>query len=94
MEQISTHTTSDCPRRHSQSQFVTVHDGLAAAGAAHFVGERFGKLVEALYSNQSQCHIDTEVTYEDGRTGRLSADVRIVDAEVYTSQAATRDAVA
>jgi long-chain acyl-CoA synthetase len=59
-----------------------------------FVGERFGKLVEALYSNQSQCHIDTEVTYEDGRTGRLSADVRIVDAEVYTSPAATRDAAA
>jgi len=50
-----------------------------------FVGERFDKLVEALYSDQTQCHIETEVTFEDGRTGKLSADVRIVDAEVYST---------
>ena len=34
-----------------------------------FVGERFSKLVEALYSGAEQCHIETEVTFEDGRTG-------------------------
>jgi long-chain acyl-CoA synthetase len=59
-----------------------------------FVGERFDKLVEALYSNQDQCHIETEVTFEDGRTGRLAADVRICDAEVYPLASQARDAAA
>jgi len=59
-----------------------------------FVGERYDKLVEALYSGQDQCHIETEVTFEDGRRGKLSADVRIVDAEVYPSPAETRGAAA
>ena len=57
-----------------------------------FVGERFSKLVEALYSGAEQCHIETEVTFEDGRTGKLAANVRIVDAETYP--AASRDVAA
>ena len=57
-----------------------------------FVGERFDKLVEALYSGAEQCHIETEVTFEDGRTGKLAADVRIVDAEFYPT--ANRDVAA
>jgi long-chain acyl-CoA synthetase len=57
-----------------------------------FVGERFSKLVEALYSGAEQCHIETEVTFEDGRTGKLAANVRIVDAEIYP--AASRDVAA
>jgi long-chain acyl-CoA synthetase len=59
-----------------------------------FVGKRFDKLVQALYSGQQQCHIETDVTFEDGRTGRLSADVRIVDAEIYPAASASRDAAA
>ena len=50
-----------------------------------FVGERFDVLVEALYSDQPQCHIETEVTFEDGRTGLLSADVGICNAEVFSA---------
>ena len=57
-----------------------------------FVGERFSKLVEALYSGAEQCHIETEVTFEDGRTGKLAANVRIVDAETYP--AASREVAA
>jgi len=63
-------------------------------GRRSFVGERFDKLVQALYSDQSQCHIETEVTFEDGRTGKLSADVQIINAEVYNTPAATGDAAA
>jgi long-chain acyl-CoA synthetase len=59
-----------------------------------FVGERFDKLVEALYSGQQHCHIETEVSFEDGRTGLLAADVRICDAEVFAGPAPARDVAA
>jgi long-chain acyl-CoA synthetase len=59
-----------------------------------FVGERFDKLVNALYSGQSECHIETEVTFEDGRSDKLSADVRILEAEIFPAANATRDAAA
>ena len=59
-----------------------------------FVGERFDKLVEALYSDQQQCHIETEVTFEDGRTGLLAADVRICNAEVVTPPTQPRNVAA
>ncbi|MCP4301217.1 MAG: long-chain fatty acid--CoA ligase [Gammaproteobacteria bacterium] len=59
-----------------------------------FVGERFDKLVNALYSEQQQCHIETEVTFEDGRTGKLAADVRICDAQVFETPGKPRNAAA
>jgi len=59
-----------------------------------FVGERFDKLVDALYSDQQQCHIETEVTFEDGRTGKLAADVRICNAEVFATSDPSRTAAA
>ena len=58
------------------------------------VGDRYDKLVNALYSGQDECHIETEVTFEDGRTGMLSADVRICDAEVYPAGAGTEEVAA
>jgi long-chain acyl-CoA synthetase len=59
-----------------------------------FVGERFDVLVEALYSDQPQCHIETEVTFEDGRTGLLAADVGIFNAEVFSASSPARGASA
>ena len=59
-----------------------------------FVGERFDVLVEALYSDQPQCHIETEVTFEDGRTGLLAADVGIFNAEVFSASSPARGAAA
>jgi len=57
-----------------------------------FVGDRYNVLVDALYSGQEECHIETQVTFEDGRTGNLAADVRICDAEVYPVKSLSRDA--
>jgi len=59
-----------------------------------FVGERFDVLVQALYSDQPQCHIETEVTFEDGRTGLLAADVGIFNAEVFSASTPAGEAVA
>ena len=47
------------------------------------ISERYGKLVKALYSNEGQCFIETEVTFEDGRKGSISADLKIQDMNVY-----------
>jgi long-chain acyl-CoA synthetase len=57
-----------------------------------FVGDRYQVLVDALYSGLEECHIETQVTFEDGRTGMLAADVRICDAEVYPLKTLSRDA--
>ncbi len=60
----------------------------------NYVGDRYDVLVQALYSGQKECHIETRVTFEDGRTGTLSADVQIWDAEVFPAKSMTRDAAA
>lgn len=48
-----------------------------------FVAERYRPLVEALYDGSAEKFVDTEVTYEDGRKGRISATVKIMDARAH-----------
>ena len=51
------------------------------------VTERYKPLVDALYSDAKSQYIETELTFEDGRKGKIEADVRIEDAETYPAQA-------
>jgi long-chain acyl-CoA synthetase len=44
-----------------------------------FIAERYAPLLTALYSGASEADIATEVTFEDGRKGVLSARVKIRD---------------
>src|SRR5581483_10875159 len=44
-----------------------------------FIAERFAPLVDALYDGSHQADISTEVTFEDGRKGVISARVKIRD---------------
>ena len=48
----------------------------------NFIAERYGPLIEALYDGSPEKFVETEVTYEDGRKGRIRATVRIADAVV------------
>ena len=48
-----------------------------------FVSERYGAVIEALYAGAARCAISTEVTFEDGRTGTMSADLAIRDVETF-----------
>jgi long-chain acyl-CoA synthetase len=43
------------------------------------ISERYGPLVHALYDGSTEAEIATEVTFEDGRKGTLSARVKIRD---------------
>ena len=49
----------------------------------NFIAERYAPLVAALYCGASEADIATEVTFEDGRKGMLSARVRIRDVDAH-----------
>jgi len=54
-----------------------------------FIGDRYLELIEALYDGSAEKYVETEVTYEDGRKGRIRATVRIADAKVYAAPVET-----
>jgi long-chain acyl-CoA synthetase len=52
------------------------------------IQERYGVLINALYDGSTECHIATEVTFEDGRKGVVEGDLKIVDVETFAPRAA------
>jgi len=48
-----------------------------------FIAERYGELIEALYDGSTEKFVETQVTFEDGRKGKISATVKIADARVH-----------
>ena len=44
------------------------------------IADRYAGLIDALYGDVERCHVSTEVTFEDGRKGSISADLLIRDA--------------
>ncbi len=51
-----------------------------------FIAERYGPLIDALYSGAQQQDITTEVVFEDGRRGEISATVQICDMQTYDAE--------
>ncbi len=47
-----------------------------------FIGERYQLLVDALYGGKSEQYVETQVKFEDGRTGKVAATLKIVDVPV------------
>lgn len=45
--------------------------------------DKYRGLIDALYSSKTHCPISTEVTFEDGRTGFIEADLEIREPETY-----------
>lgn len=58
----------------------------------NFIAEKYGVLIEALYAGRKSQHIETQVKYEDGRRGMVSADLRIEEARTFPLLAAKRAA--
>jgi len=54
--------------------------------------EKYAVLVDALYSDRASCFIETQMRFEDGRTGTVSADLKIVEAKTYSVAAAKKAA--
>ena len=48
-----------------------------------FIAQKYGVLVDALYSDKKEQFIETQVKFEDGRTGSVSATLQIIDAKIH-----------
>ena len=57
-----------------------------------FIAQKYAPLVNALYDDRPSVHVEAQVRYEDGRTGSVSADLRIADAKTFPPAAARRAA--
>ena len=57
-----------------------------------FIGDKYGDLVAALYDGRENAHVEAQVRYEDGRTGTISADLRIIEVKTFPAEAARKAA--
>ncbi|MBC7437513.1 MAG: AMP-binding protein [Bdellovibrionales bacterium] len=49
-----------------------------------YIADKYALLVDALYDGKTQQFIETQVKFEDGRTGSVSATLNISDAKTFT----------
>ncbi|KFG70197.1 long-chain fatty acid--CoA ligase [Microvirga sp. BSC39] len=54
-----------------------------------FIADRYAPLIQALYDGSAEADISTEVTFEDGRKGVISARVKIKDMTLYPAEHST-----
>ncbi len=73
------------------SRFLVLHKELDADDGEltrtrkvrrRIIEEKFADLIDALYSGQDSIYTETEVTYEDGRKGKITATLVIRDANI------------
>lgn len=53
------------------------------------IADKYGVLVDALYAGRASQYIETQVRFEDGRTGLVNADLKIIDAETFAPVSTT-----
>ncbi|MEM7375884.1 MAG: AMP-binding protein [Pseudomonadota bacterium] len=56
------------------------------------IEERYALLLDALYGEVESVHVETEVTYEDGRKGSIAADIRLHNATTHAVRAPVESA--
>ena len=49
-----------------------------------FIADKYGVLVDALYAGRAEQFIETQVKFEDGRTGSVSATLKLDDSKTFT----------
>lgn len=50
-----------------------------------FIADKYQVLVDALYGGKPEQYIETQVKFEDGRTGSVNATLRIVDTKLFAA---------
>jgi len=53
-----------------------------------FIAQKYAVLIDALYSGKTSQFIETQIRFEDGRVGKVSANLRIMQAQTFPPQAA------
>ena len=102
VEQVNADLAADPMMSDSQiHRFLVLHKELDADDGEltrtrkvrrRFIGEKYLPLIDALYDGSGSCFIETQVRFEDGRTGSVSADLKIVDAKTFSAAPAKRAA--
>jgi long-chain acyl-CoA synthetase len=95
VEKVNADLAADALLAGSQiSRFLVLHKELDADDGEltrtrkvrrGFIGERYDVLVTALYGGLAHQYVETQVKFEDGRTGMVSADLKIVDAKTFAA---------
>jgi long-chain acyl-CoA synthetase len=49
-----------------------------------YIAEKYQVLVDALYGGKTEQYIETQVKFEDGRTGSVNATLKIMDTRTFT----------
>jgi long-chain acyl-CoA synthetase len=57
-----------------------------------FIAEKYATMIDALYGGKPGVYVETQVKYEDGRTGMVKADLKIRDAKTFSGVAAQKAA--
>jgi len=93
VEKVNADLASDTLLAGSQvSRFLVLHKELDADDGEltrtnkvrrGFIAEKYGVLVDALYAGKSEQYIETQVKFEDGRTGSVSATLKILDTKTF-----------
>jgi long-chain acyl-CoA synthetase len=93
VEKVNTELSADSLLAGSQvSRFLVLHKELDADDGEltrtnkvrrGFIAEKYAVLVDALYAGKNSQFIETQVKFEDGRTGRVSATLRVDDAKTF-----------
>lgn len=95
VEKVNADLAADAMLAGSQiSRFLILHKELDADDGEltrtrkvrrGYIGERYQVLVDALYGGRSEQYVETQVKFEDGRTGMVSATLKIADAKTFPS---------
>ena len=94
VQQVNADLSRDALLAGSQiSRFLVLHKELDADDGEltrtnkvrrGFIAEKYQPLVDALYGGRAEQFIETQVKFEDGRTGSISATLKIIDTQTFT----------
>jgi len=93
IEKVNADLATDAMLAGSQiSRFLVLHKELDADDGEltrtnkvrrGFIAEKYAVLVDALYAGRTEQYIETQVKFEDGRTGKVSATLKLSDAKMF-----------
>ncbi len=93
IEKVNADLATDAMLAGSQvSRFLVLHKELDADDGEltrtnkvrrGFIADKYGVLVDALYAGRTEQYIETQVKFEDGRTGSVSATLKLMDTKTF-----------
>ncbi|AEG94606.1 AMP-binding protein [Ramlibacter tataouinensis] len=93
VEKVNADLAQDAKLAGSQiSRFLVLHKELDADDSEltrtnkvrrGYIAEKYQVLVDALYGGRAEQYVETQVKFEDGRTGKVSATLKIMDAKTF-----------